>query len=157
MSCGEISAFYTEFEQFMEFYWSLCCFCSQSMWRKICGEKICVEKKWQIWGLGTRKGDGIGTRKGDGIGTRKSLEKDCLVALFNSTLSKRGKADIFQMICLLRRHFHKGITSIYNKYTYMRIFGQKMNLYTPKWQNWPSTSVERLWIDLRRLLISKGT
>ena len=26
-------------------------FCSKSMWRKICAEKICVEKKWQIWGL----------------------------------------------------------------------------------------------------------
>ena len=46
LSCGEISAFYTEFEQFMEFYQSLCRFCSKSMWRK-----ICVEKKWQMWGL----------------------------------------------------------------------------------------------------------
>ena len=45
LSCGEISAFYTEFEQFMEFYRSFCCFCSKSMWRKICAEKICVEKK----------------------------------------------------------------------------------------------------------------
>ena len=51
MPCGEISALYTEFEQFMEFYRSLCCFCSISMWRKICEEKICVEKEWQIWGL----------------------------------------------------------------------------------------------------------
>ena len=45
MPCGEISALYTEFEQFMEFYRSLCCFCSISMWRKICAEKICVKKK----------------------------------------------------------------------------------------------------------------
>ena len=51
LSCGEISAFYTEFEQFMEFYRSLCRFCSKSMWRKICAEKIFVEIKWQIWGL----------------------------------------------------------------------------------------------------------
>ena len=43
--CGEISAFYTEFEQFMEFYRSLGLFCSKSMWRKISAEKICVEKK----------------------------------------------------------------------------------------------------------------
>ena len=54
MSYGEISAFYTEFEQFMEFYRSLCRFCSKSMWRKICPEKICVDKKWQIWGLPPR-------------------------------------------------------------------------------------------------------
>ena len=51
MSRGEISVFYTEIEQFMEFYRSLCLFCSKSTWRKICAEKICVEKKWQIWGL----------------------------------------------------------------------------------------------------------
>ena len=51
LSCGEIWSFYKEFEQFMEFYQSLCRFCSKSMWRKICVEKICVEKKWQIWGL----------------------------------------------------------------------------------------------------------
>ena len=37
----------------MEFYRSLCRFCSKSMWRIICVEKICVEKKWQIWGLET--------------------------------------------------------------------------------------------------------
>ena len=42
LSCGEISAFYTEFEQFMEFYRSLCCFCSKSVQRKICAEEICV-------------------------------------------------------------------------------------------------------------------
>ena len=48
LSCGEISAFYTEFEQFMEFYQSLCRFCSKSMWRKICAEKIFVEKKWHL-------------------------------------------------------------------------------------------------------------
>ena len=53
LSCGEISAFYTEFEQFMEFYQSFCRFCSKSMWRKICVEKICAEKKWRRWGLGT--------------------------------------------------------------------------------------------------------
>ena len=35
----------------MEFYRTLGCFCSKSMWRKICAEKISVEKKWQIWGL----------------------------------------------------------------------------------------------------------
>ena len=35
----------------MEFYRSLCHFCSKPMWRKICAEKSCVEKKWQIWGL----------------------------------------------------------------------------------------------------------
>ena len=51
LSCGEIWSFYKEFEQFMEFYQSLCRFCSKSMWRKICVEKICVEKKRQIWGL----------------------------------------------------------------------------------------------------------
>ena len=45
-------SFLYEFEQFMKFYRSLCRFCSKSMWRKICAEKICVEKKWQIWGLG---------------------------------------------------------------------------------------------------------
>ena len=39
LSCGEISAFYIEFEQFMEFYRSLCRFYSKSMWRKICAEK----------------------------------------------------------------------------------------------------------------------
>ena len=51
LSCGEISAFYTEFEQFMEFYRSLCCFLLQIYVGKICAEKISVEKKWQIWGL----------------------------------------------------------------------------------------------------------
>ena len=40
-----------KFEQFMEFYQSLCRFCSKSLWRKICVAKISVEKKWQIWGL----------------------------------------------------------------------------------------------------------
>ena len=34
LSCGEMSAFHTECEQFMEFYRSLCRFCSKSMWRK---------------------------------------------------------------------------------------------------------------------------
>ena len=51
LSCGEISDFCKEFEQFMEFYRNLCRFCSKFVWRKICVEKICVEKKWQIWGL----------------------------------------------------------------------------------------------------------
>ena len=51
LSCGETSPVHTDFEQFMEFYRSLCRFCSKSMWRKICAEKISVEKKWQIWGL----------------------------------------------------------------------------------------------------------
>ena len=50
LSRGEISAVYTEFQQYMEFYWSLCRFSSKSMWRKICARKICVEKKWRIWG-----------------------------------------------------------------------------------------------------------
>ena len=51
LSCGEISDFCKEFEQFMEFYRNLCRFCSKFVWRKICVEKISVEKKWQIWGL----------------------------------------------------------------------------------------------------------
>ena len=51
LSCGEISDFCKEFEQFMEFYWNLCRFCSKFVWRKICVEKISVEKKWQIWGM----------------------------------------------------------------------------------------------------------
>ena len=46
LSCGEISDFWKDFEQFMEFYLNLCHFCSKFVWRK-----ICVEKKWQIWGL----------------------------------------------------------------------------------------------------------
>ena len=41
LSCGEISDFCKEFEQFMAFYRNLCRFCSKSVWRK----------KWQIWGL----------------------------------------------------------------------------------------------------------
>ena len=45
LSCGEIWSSYKEFEQFVEFYQSLCRFCSKSMLRK-----IYVEKKWQIWG-----------------------------------------------------------------------------------------------------------
>ena len=35
----------------LEFYRGLGHFCLKYMWRKICAEKICVEKKWQIWGL----------------------------------------------------------------------------------------------------------
>ena len=34
LSCGEISDFYKEFEQFMEFYWNLCRSCSKFAWRK---------------------------------------------------------------------------------------------------------------------------
>ena len=41
LSCGEISAFYTEFEQFMEFLSKFMRFLFQ----------ICAVKKWQIWGL----------------------------------------------------------------------------------------------------------
>ena len=48
MSRGEISAFYTDFEQFIEFYRHLCRFCSKSMWRKICVEKIYLEKTKDI-------------------------------------------------------------------------------------------------------------
>ena len=48
LSCGEISDFC---KQFMEYYRNLCRFCSKFVWRKICVEKISVEKKWQIWGL----------------------------------------------------------------------------------------------------------
>ena len=46
LTCGEISDSCKEFEQFMEFYRNLCRFCSKFVWRK-----ICVGKKWQIWGL----------------------------------------------------------------------------------------------------------
>ena len=45
LSCGEIWSFYKEFVQLMEFYQSFCRFCSKSIWRKICVEKICVEDK----------------------------------------------------------------------------------------------------------------
>ena len=51
LSCGEILDFCKEFEQFMAFYRNSCRFCSKFVWRKICVEKISVEKKWQIWGL----------------------------------------------------------------------------------------------------------
>ena len=51
LSCGEISDFCKEFEQFMALYRNLCRFCSWFVWRKIRVEKISVEKKWQIWGL----------------------------------------------------------------------------------------------------------
>ena len=51
LSCGEIWSFYKDFEQFVEFYQSFCRFCSQFLWRKICVEKVCVEKKWQKRGL----------------------------------------------------------------------------------------------------------
>ena len=45
LSSGEISDFCKEFEQFTEFYRYLCCFCSKFVWRKICLEKIFVDKK----------------------------------------------------------------------------------------------------------------
>ena len=45
LSCGEISDFCKEFEQFMEFYRNLWRFCSKFAWRKICVEEISVEKK----------------------------------------------------------------------------------------------------------------
>ena len=45
LSCGEISDSCKEFEQFMEFNRNFCRFCSKFVWRKICVEKICVEKK----------------------------------------------------------------------------------------------------------------
>ena len=45
MSRGVISAFYTEFEQIMEFYRSLCRFLFQIYVEKICAEKIFVEIK----------------------------------------------------------------------------------------------------------------
>ena len=38
LSCGEISDFCKEFEQFMEFYQNLC------RYLNLCGEKKCVEK-----------------------------------------------------------------------------------------------------------------
>ena len=51
MSCGEISDFCKELEQFMKFYRNLCPFCSKFVWRKICVEKIPVEKndKYEVW------------------------------------------------------------------------------------------------------------
>ena len=45
MSCGEISDFCKEFEQYMTFFRNLCRFGSKFAWRKICVVKICVEKK----------------------------------------------------------------------------------------------------------------
>ena len=42
---GEDSDFSKEFEQSMDFYRNLCRFCSKFVWRKICVEKIFVEKK----------------------------------------------------------------------------------------------------------------
>ena len=38
-------ALVTQFEQFMEFYRTLCRFCSRFVWRKIRVEKISVKKK----------------------------------------------------------------------------------------------------------------
>ena len=40
LSCGEISDFCKEFEQFMEFYRNLCRFCSNFVWRKICVKSL---------------------------------------------------------------------------------------------------------------------
>ena len=50
LSCGEISDFCKEFEQFMAFYRNLCRFCSKFVWRKIFVEKISVgkNKKYEI-------------------------------------------------------------------------------------------------------------
>ena len=45
LSCGEISDFCKDFEQFMAFYRNLCRFCSKFVWRKIGVEKISVMKK----------------------------------------------------------------------------------------------------------------
>ena len=63
LSCGKIPDFCKEFEQFIEFYQNLCCFCSKFVWRKICVEKISVEKKdkyevcWSISGKGRKWSD----------------------------------------------------------------------------------------------------
>ena len=58
MSCAEILAFYTEFEQFMEFYWSLCRFCSKSMWKKSVRRKSVWRKndKYEVWIKITQEG-----------------------------------------------------------------------------------------------------
>ena len=59
----------------MEFHRSLCRFCSKSMWRKICAEKICVEKndKYEVWEKVSRQHKNIkvksikrGSNKGKG-------------------------------------------------------------------------------------------
>ena len=44
LSCGEISDFCKDFEQFMAFYPNLCHFRFKFVWRKICVEKISVDK-----------------------------------------------------------------------------------------------------------------
>ena len=41
LSCGEISDFCKEFEQFMEFHQNLCRFCSKFVWRK--------NDKYEVW------------------------------------------------------------------------------------------------------------
>ena len=41
LSCGEISEFCKELEQFMEFYRNLCRFCSKFVWRK--------NDKYEVW------------------------------------------------------------------------------------------------------------
>ena len=48
LSCGEISDFRKEFEQFVECYRNLCLFCSEfawrkSLWRKIDKYEVCAE------------------------------------------------------------------------------------------------------------------
>ena len=45
LPCGEISAFYTKFEHFMDFYWSLGR-CSKSIWRKSVWRK---NDKYEVW------------------------------------------------------------------------------------------------------------
>ena len=49
LSCGEISDFCKEFEQFMEFYQNLCRFCSKFVWRKICVEKKMTNIRFVLW------------------------------------------------------------------------------------------------------------
>ena len=41
LSCGEISDFCKEFEQFMEFYRNLCHFCSKFVWRNNYKYEVC--------------------------------------------------------------------------------------------------------------------
>ena len=62
LSCGEISDFCKEFEQFMEFYRNLCRFCSKFVWRKSLWRKndkyeVCLKSLWNIfnWEVITRR------------------------------------------------------------------------------------------------------
>ena len=50
LACGEHSDFCKEFEQSMDFYRNLCCFCSNIVWRKICVEK---NDKYEVCGINT--------------------------------------------------------------------------------------------------------